>query len=302
MELGTPSKNIQPLRPPITRETSTQHIPPALYAWVNRIANNAASPTQALERIRQELTGWTYDLNAPIDNEHPIASFLQNKRGHCELFATTLTLAARVLGIPSRMINGYYGGDWNDNGHFFILRQQHAHSWSEVWLNHHWQQMDATPPSRWLLSGVQFSALDAFWEPIKLSWYRYVLEFQNQDRQALFDHLIQIFKQSMLWLVFIIIVSVILWQLQHRLQQQKNKPTHQQLTQQLRILDWWLKKHGYERPIAQPVRHIPPPSGVAIEQWKQWVQAWEEHVYQHHHTWHWSQLLRRLRALSNARW
>jgi len=174
-----PSERYLSKQIPVASESDTSTIPHDVKLWVNNTVPVHSTPRQALKLLIRELQSWTYDLHAPIDTEHPLTSFLKSKRGHCELYATTLALATRVLGIPSRVINGYYGGEWNDVGHFLVLREQHAHSWVEVWQDGQWQRMDPTPASRWQLSGVQFPAFDAVWESVKLSWYRYILEFQD---------------------------------------------------------------------------------------------------------------------------
>ncbi|MDQ6956646.1 MAG: DUF3488 and transglutaminase-like domain-containing protein, partial [Mariprofundaceae bacterium] len=188
---------------PMPSESDASTVPNDLKDWVKNSISPNNTPSQSLHILMRELQSWTYDLHAPIDTEHPLASFLKSKRGHCELYATTLALAARVLGIPSRVINGYYGGEWNDVGYFLVLREQHAHSWVEVWQGGQWQRMDPTPASRWQLSAVQFPAFDAVWESVKLSWYRYILEFQDNDREKLAEHLITWLKQLYPWILLI---------------------------------------------------------------------------------------------------
>src|SRR5947199_2707265 len=73
----------------------------------------------------------------------PVEDFLVNrKEGHCEYFASALTLMLRALGIPARMVNGFKGGDWNDLARVMNVRQKHAHSWVEAYLG------DTPPPER----------------------------------------------------------------------------------------------------------------------------------------------------------
>jgi len=51
----------------------------------------------------------------------------------------------RAGGIPARVVGGYQGGDWNPIGGYLILRQSHAHAWSEVWLpDTGWTRIDPT--------------------------------------------------------------------------------------------------------------------------------------------------------------
>ena len=65
----------------------------------------------------------------------PVVDFLVNRKaGHCEYFASALTLLLRSVGIPARMVNGFKGGDWNDLAQVLYVRQKHAHSWVEAYL------------------------------------------------------------------------------------------------------------------------------------------------------------------------
>lgn len=79
----------------------------------------------------------------------PIENFLfEEKRGHCEYFATAGALMARALGIPSRVAYGWAGGTWYEASGLFVFRANEAHAWTEIWLEHHgWVLMDPTPES-----------------------------------------------------------------------------------------------------------------------------------------------------------
>jgi hypothetical protein len=284
---------------PMPSESDTRSIPKALKAWVKDTIVANHTPSQSLNILMQTLQSWTYDLHAPIDAQQPLASFLKNKRGHCELYATTLALAARVLGMPSRVINGYYGGEWNDVGNFLVLRQQHAHSWVEVWQHGQWQRMDPTPASRWQLSGVQFPAFDAIWETVKLSWYRYILEFQDNDREQLLQHLMAWMKKVAPWVFF----SLFIVFLGMRLRKQLPPITWFSRTPiiQQRIWDRWLKKHHIIRHPSMPLRHLPIPDNIDANMWRELITNWEKQAYGASNSWSTSQLKRHLRALSSSR-
>ena len=85
----------------------------------------------------------------------------EHQEGHCEYFATALTLMLRSVGIPARMVIGYGGGEWNPFG-YYQVRQLHAHAWVEAyfsfkelpdnlqaeghrWRNGAWLTLDPTP-------------------------------------------------------------------------------------------------------------------------------------------------------------
>ena len=68
-------------------------------------------------------------------NVDPVEDFVSNHHmGHCEYFASALTLMLRSQGIPARMVVGYKGGEFNYVGNYFVVRQQDAHAWVEAYL------------------------------------------------------------------------------------------------------------------------------------------------------------------------
>jgi len=282
------------LRAPVSSEKDIASIPLSVLRWAEEVAGTAASDEGKLGQLIGELHDWEYALNASIDSADPIASFIRSKRGHCELYASTLALAARSLGIPARVVNGYSGGEWNEMGGFYLVRQQHAHSWVEAWIDGHWRQFDPTPSSRWQLSGVSFPALDEIWESVKLSWYRYVLEFQDSDKAVLFKNITVLLKQYLAWVIVVLMVGLALvWLRKSGLTRLKSLFAFANGT----LLDRWLHSHGVERKPFQPLRHLPTPSSVDAKAWQQFVFAWES---QHYGTaQHWSrwELKRHLRAL-----
>ncbi len=76
----------------------------------------------------------------------PVEDFLVNRRaGHCEYFASALALMLRAEGIPSRVVNGFKGGEVNRLTGGFEVQQRHAHSWVEAYLDREWRTLDATP-------------------------------------------------------------------------------------------------------------------------------------------------------------
>ena len=91
-----------------------------------------------------------YTLQPPLLGDAPVDEFLfGSKRGFCEHYASAFTYLMRAVGIPSRVVTGYQGGEMN--GDYMIVRQSDAHAWSEVWLNGSWQRVDPTAtvsPSR----------------------------------------------------------------------------------------------------------------------------------------------------------
>ena len=69
-------------------------------------------------------------------NVDPIEDFVANHRsGHCEYFASALAMMLRSQGIPSRLVVGYKGGEFNQVGGYYQVRQSSAHAWVEAFID-----------------------------------------------------------------------------------------------------------------------------------------------------------------------
>ena len=65
-----------------------------------------------------------------------------NKLGFCSHFASALAILLRQHDIPVRVITGFLGGEYNELGGYYIVRQKNAHSWVEVYVNNRWNRID----------------------------------------------------------------------------------------------------------------------------------------------------------------
>ncbi len=81
-------------------------------------------------------------------NLEPLENFLfEEKRGHCEFFATAGALMAREIGVESRVAYGWAGGQYFKESRMFVFRAREAHAWVEVRLKGYgWVVMEPTPP------------------------------------------------------------------------------------------------------------------------------------------------------------
>ena len=115
----------------LTEQILKQHAPDgngydkamALNAWFHRSGRfNYTLDLRDVERQRDE----SFD---------PIVDFVVNHRtGHCQYFASGLAMMLRAAGVPSRIVVGYKGGDYNPMGNYYVVRQKHAHAWVEAYL------------------------------------------------------------------------------------------------------------------------------------------------------------------------
>ena len=144
---------------------------PAL-AW--SMAAGARSDTARARAIETHLRrdyGYTLELPStePAD---PLAHFLfERRKGHCEYFASAMTVMLRALGIPARLVTGFQSGMWNPFSNMYVIRASDAHSWVEGWIpGRGWTVFDPTPPdprppgALWSRLALYLDAADTFWQ------------------------------------------------------------------------------------------------------------------------------------------
>lgn len=104
-----------------------------------------------LESFLRDSQLFEYSLHPNVSDRSvdPLEDFLANRRsGHCEYFASALALMLRAAGIPSRLVTGFKGGDWDQHSGRLIVLERHAHAWVEALVDDGWQTLDPTPAER----------------------------------------------------------------------------------------------------------------------------------------------------------
>lgn len=149
---------------------------------------SAGSETAFIEDVMKKFNTeeYFYTLQPPTLGSDPIDRFLfDTRRGFCEHYASAFAFMMRSVGIPSRIVAGYQGGEINPMGGHLIVRQSDAHVWVEVWLEEYgWYRVDPTaavaperieygtrdPSMESLASGWGFSAPSQFIQNVVLTW------------------------------------------------------------------------------------------------------------------------------------
>jgi len=113
-------------------------------SWIAQNPNPRAIITSALQFFRTQR--FRYSLSPGEYKKNDLDQFLFHRRiGFCEHYAASFATLMRLAGIPARVVVGYLGGDYNDLGRFFLVRQADAHAWCEVWLpDSGWTRVDPT--------------------------------------------------------------------------------------------------------------------------------------------------------------
>ena len=115
------------------------------------------------------------------------------KRGYCEFFASAYVTLARLAGIPARLVGGYYGGDYNPLGGYYLVTEDAAHVWVEILTgDNRWQRVD---PSQWAINAAatlgardrsRLSALRQLADNLNYQWVQAVVVFDLAQQISLF--------------------------------------------------------------------------------------------------------------------
>ncbi|MCB1020820.1 MAG: DUF3488 domain-containing protein [Bryobacterales bacterium] len=158
-------------------------------AELNRqVLGDARAPLRKARAIESYLrTNFGYSLDLPSrKHADPLAYFLfERKEGHCEYFASAMALMLRLEGIPSRVVNGFLGGVWNDLSGMQVLRSSDAHSWVEAYIpGYGWLEFDPTPPAPEANAGLM-SNLWMYWDAVESAWMQWVVGYDSSRQRDL---------------------------------------------------------------------------------------------------------------------
>lgn len=178
---------------------------------------NDGDPRAFLAAVMDRFSGepYRYSLSPPrLTSTDRVDEFLfESGVGYCTFYASAMAVLARSVGIPTRVVAGFLGGERHPDG-YFTIRDYDAHAWVEVWLDGAWERIDPTAaiaPER-IDQGAQSvqDGADAFladspfsslrmrdigwanqlrldWERLEYRWQRSVIGFQREARGAFLD-------------------------------------------------------------------------------------------------------------------
>ncbi|MEX8194556.1 transglutaminaseTgpA domain-containing protein [Comamonas guangdongensis] len=168
-------------------------------------AGTAALIAAAMQRLRSG--GYTYTLEpGVVDDIHTADDFwFESKQGFCEHIASAFAVLMRGMGVPTRIVTGYQGGERNSVDGYWTVRNSDAHAWTEVWIaDRGWTRVDPTgavSPGRvgqfqrlsaprgaiaaamvTMVDASTLQQLRAVWEAVNNRWNQWVINY-TQSRQ-----------------------------------------------------------------------------------------------------------------------
>ncbi|WP_448213923.1 transglutaminase family protein [Colwellia sp. MEBiC06753] len=205
-----------------------------------RFSDNRELINHVLSQFRQQQ--YFYTLSPPRLNNNSLDQFyFETKSGFCEHYASAFAFLMRAAGIPARLVTGYLGGEYNQQGNYYSIYQYDAHAWTEVWLDGQgWVRVDPTAAvspdrvsdnmsdalrqEREGLAG-QFSwqtLSNLAWltqikmqiDAIDYQWNRLVISFSMEKQSKLLDSLFgngKLWKAALAMFAVFILMVLILW-------------------------------------------------------------------------------------------
>ncbi len=125
-------------------------ITPRLDTLVQEVVSGAATPYEKAVALESYLrTHYRYTMETVFHSYEGdiLETFLFDKRyGHCEYFATSMTMMLRSAGIPARFVTGFVASTYNPMTGYYEVRALNGHAWSEAWIAPYgWVMFEATP-------------------------------------------------------------------------------------------------------------------------------------------------------------
>ena len=113
---------------------------------VTQDATGALAKATALEHHLR--TAYDYSFQSIFDSQGftPLSRFLfDEKRGHCEYFASAMAVMLRSLDIPARLVTGFSATQKNPLTGYYEIRALDGHAWVEAWIeNTGWVTFEPT--------------------------------------------------------------------------------------------------------------------------------------------------------------
>ena len=157
---------------------------PRVVALARRLTEGREGVAAKARAIEAHLRGFAYSTELDAGGDDPLAHFLFERRaGHCELFATAMAVMLRAVGIPARVVGGFYGGERTEEGDY-LVRLANAHAWVEVILDDETVAIvDPTPPEGRLpqTSGLLTWIADRY-ERLSIHWQRVFVDLTLWDQ------------------------------------------------------------------------------------------------------------------------
>jgi len=102
------------------------------------IVANQPTPYDQAKALETFLRSYPYSLvlpEPPLDRDVADYFLFDLQTGYCDYYATSMVVLARSVGLPSRVVVGYVGGQFDEENDQYLVTEADAHTWVEVYLS-----------------------------------------------------------------------------------------------------------------------------------------------------------------------
>lgn len=130
--------------------------------------------------------GFIYSLRPGRVKDLPEFLF-EERRGFCGHYAATAANLLRLGGIPTRIVTGFRGGEWNPWLRTLTIRDSDAHAWVEAWdaQSLTWYRFDPTDA----VAPDETARIAANMNPASWPWYRRGWSYGQAQVTVMMAHL-----------------------------------------------------------------------------------------------------------------
>jgi hypothetical protein len=169
--------------PPAVVDTYLQlpHLDERIGTLARQITEQAKTPYDKARAIQNYLRSSRFRYTLILTGkpgDDPLPHFLfETHAGHCEYFASSMAVMLRTVGVPTREVNGFLPGEYNDLGGDYIVRASDAHSWVEVFFpGNGWLVFDPTPDAPVSSEGF-LTRLGKYADFLELTWNDWIISY-----------------------------------------------------------------------------------------------------------------------------
>lgn len=123
-------------------------VPARVHGLARDLTASASTPYDRALAIENYLRTFPYTLevDAPPPGRDVADYFLFDlKQGYCDYYATSMAVLARAAGLPARLVIGYANGAYDFERAQYIVTENYAHSWVEIYFaNIGWVEFEPT--------------------------------------------------------------------------------------------------------------------------------------------------------------
>jgi transglutaminase-like putative cysteine protease len=113
--------------------------------------SGARTPYDVAVAVQDYLRTLPYNeaIPSPPAGQDPVDWFLfEQREGYCDYYASAMVLMLRSQGVPARYVRGYAGGEFDPDRGVYLVRENVAHSWPEVYFpGFGWERFEPTTAS-----------------------------------------------------------------------------------------------------------------------------------------------------------